>query len=397
MTSTEDPARSAEKLLGSLFGTKEFSEFVKQLDERIRSSSVEAFQEGTFERMIAALERHGAFQDETFFAKLLAEKGKWFWPRWRIERLRHLYLPIPKHASRASRALFVGLAIVLMGAAVMVVVHFTTQEPLPVMVPPDPVEKKDSPPSVAAKAPAEVHVPSDPIENKEEPPPEPVALPCGRGTEDMALITLPSGPLYVEIGEVTGKCYFATDAAREEASRGVLQADGVGDCPANGPAAFADDHPVVCVIPEEAKRYCEARGRRLPSRREWIDAVRRGSGKIMEKPVVEFVGPNETLMNLCGSECSFKGLGKRAGSDDFPRTAPVRHFVVEGAQLFDMHGNVSEITTNGDKFLACGSSWASYSADSLDPDTCDDTRMEQFHIRHQAVGFRCVKDPPAGA
>ena len=102
-----------------------------------------------------------------------------------------------------------------------------------------------------------------------------------------------------------------------------------------------DNHPVVHVSYEDAEAYCKWAGRRLPTEAEWEYAAR---------------GHQNNTTYLWGDDRS--QLSKRVNSwegefpvnntleDGFERTAPVKTYPPNGFGLFEMAGNVWELTTD---------------------------------------------------
>lgn len=113
-----------------------------------------------------------------------------------------------------------------------------------------------------------------------------------------------------------------------------------------------DDHPVNCVDHEQAARYCDFVGKRLPTEREWEHAARGDDGRRYpwgDEP------PSATRLNACGSECQLwsQRHGRAwpamyAGDDGYPLTAPVGSFHGDrSAQgVLDLGGNVREWTAS---------------------------------------------------
>jgi hypothetical protein len=134
-----------------------------------------------------------------------------------------------------------------------------------------------------------------------------------------------------------------------------------------------DMHPVNCISRDDAKRFCESRGKhRLPSAREWRWAAR--GGRADKKPYPW--GPEPPNCNLA----VFKGCTQSS-------TAPVgtrlkKSYSVD--KLKDMAGNVAEWTRDGDG-VALGGSWFS----TKNQLTIDQT--QDYLGAPRDVGFRCIK------
>lgn len=121
-------------------------------------------------------------------------------------------------------------------------------------------------------------------------------------------------------------------------------------CNINDPTAHAN-HPINCVNWEQARKFCEAIGGRLPTEAEWEFAARASDGRTYpwgDDP------PNAQLLNACGKECVAwmkknpdpdQPIAAMYQEDDgWPATAPVGSFPkgksVWGIQ--DIAGNVWE-------------------------------------------------------
>ena len=102
-----------------------------------------------------------------------------------------------------------------------------------------------------------------------------------------------------------------------------------------------DDYPVVHISFEDAQAYCKWAGRRLPTEAEWEYAAR---------------GNNKNTTYLWGDDVT--ELSKQANTwegefpvtntlaDGFERTAPVKSYPPNSLGLYDMAGNVWEITSD---------------------------------------------------
>ncbi|MCC6552620.1 MAG: SUMF1/EgtB/PvdO family nonheme iron enzyme [Polyangiaceae bacterium] len=177
-------------------------------------------------------------------------------------------------------------------------------------------------------------------------------------------------------------------------------------------AAGAQDHPQNCVDWYQAKAYCAASGKRLPTEAEWELAAR---GKDRRTYPWGDVPPSGERVNACGAECSemLTARLEKAGKGPWPRmfdeddaapsTAPAgRH--PQGATpqgVLDMAGNVWEWTD---------SHYCPYGKED-----CDDSRrvlrgggwdpVESQYVRaaHRrpsaatargwSIGFRCARAP----
>ncbi|MBM3226857.1 MAG: formylglycine-generating enzyme family protein, partial [Candidatus Tectomicrobia bacterium] len=97
-----------------------------------------------------------------------------------------------------------------------------------------------------------------------------------------------------------------------------------------------DAKPVVCVDWQQAKTYCEFRGKRLPTEAEWEKAAT-GPERYTWAFGDRFDG---TKVNYCDKNCQF--VGDRQYDDGYATTAPVGSYPANGYGLYDMSGNVWE-------------------------------------------------------
>jgi formylglycine-generating enzyme required for sulfatase activity len=90
-----------------------------------------------------------------------------------------------------------------------------------------------------------------------------------------------------------------------------------------------EDHPVVSVLWDEARSFCEWTGGRLPTEAEWEYAAR-GGGSNFRYPWGNVLSRDHA--NYRGAE----------GRDRWKKTSPVASFDPNALGLYDMAGNASE-------------------------------------------------------
>lgn len=183
----------------------------------------------------------------------------------------------------------------------------------------------------------------------------------------------------------------------------------------NGTREDRLDHPANCVTWEQARRYCDFRGGRLPTEAEW-ERASRGTGRRLYPWGNE--PPTAQRANGCGDECRelpVWGRGRVRGlyrnDDGWPATAPVsshrRGGTPEG--VANLAGNVWEWTADfygaysrdsatdpsgprsGEFRVARGGAWNTRDAAWMRAAARNRVRPGD---RSSDLGFRCVAPPP---
>lgn len=148
------------------------------------------------------------------------------------------------------------------------------------------------------------------------------------------------------------------------------------------PPAGRGDHPVTGVTWREARAFCIAGGKRLPTMFEWEKGARDGAvskkGVVMPWGYTAATGATERRAN-------FNGTG----------TMPVNAhpFGLSAYGAYDMAGNVKEWIANpvGTSRAATGGSWQDPAYVYTQVGVYDDT------VASPAIGFRCARDLIPGA
>ncbi|MFT3768183.1 MAG: SUMF1/EgtB/PvdO family nonheme iron enzyme [Minicystis sp.] len=217
----------------------------------------------------------------------------------------------------------------------------------------------------------------------------------------------------LDLTEVTVKAYTACASCE----RPSLTVDFEGLTPngrsfesqfCNGPDAA--DHPINCIDWHQAKAYCAAQDKRLPTEAEWELAAR---GKEARTYPWGQAPPSGERLNACGAECSRMLTERREkvgkgpwpamyGDDDSaPATAPVgrRPAGATPAGVLDLAGNVWEWTESPYCPYGkddCGDSRRVLRGGGWDTTESQDVRAARRYpsaptARGRSIGFRCAK------
>jgi len=224
-------------------------------------------------------------------------------------------------------------------------------------------------------------------------------------------------PFCLDATEVTvaayGSCKSCSPAAKTVYWEGItprVQSFWGKFC--NGNRDDRQDHPVNCVDWHQAKAFCTAQGRRLPSEPEWEFAARGNDGRDFpwgDEP------PSGERLNGCGTECAtlLSQLLSEAGKgnwnamhqddDGFAATAPVGQFPQGAAPagLMDLAGNVWEWTAAPYCLYDrpdCGESRRVLRGGAWNTPDGSDVRVARRHPgppegRSHIIGFRCAWPP----
>ncbi|WP_147677102.1 formylglycine-generating enzyme family protein [Algibacter pacificus] len=102
-----------------------------------------------------------------------------------------------------------------------------------------------------------------------------------------------------------------------------------------------DNHPVVHVCYEDAQAYCAWAGRRLPTEAEWEFAARGN-----QENTTYFWGDDRSVLSKQANSWEGEFPVNNTLEDGFERTAPVKSYPSNNFGLYDMAGNVWEMTSD---------------------------------------------------
>ena len=112
----------------------------------------------------------------------------------------------------------------------------------------------------------------------------------------------------------------------------------------NGPESDIigkENHPVVHMTYTDAQAYCKWAGRRLPTEAEWEYAARGG-----KENTIFFWGDTHDVLFQNANSWEGEFPVNNTLEDGFERTAPVKSYPPNAFGLYDMAGNVWEMTSD---------------------------------------------------
>ncbi|MCL4158271.1 UNVERIFIED_CONTAM: hypothetical protein GTU68_011549, partial [Idotea baltica] len=112
----------------------------------------------------------------------------------------------------------------------------------------------------------------------------------------------------------------------------------------NGPESNLEgkeNHPVVHVCFEDALAYCKWAGRRLPTEAEWEYAARGN-----QNSTIYLWGDDRSQLSTRANSWEGEFPVNNTLEDGYERTAPVKTYPSNGFGLYEMAGNVWELTAD---------------------------------------------------
>jgi formylglycine-generating enzyme required for sulfatase activity len=168
---------------------------------------------------------------------------------------------------------------------------------------------------------------------------------CGLNEKPIHIVEI--DPYFLDIHEVTVEEYWECVDAGICHEPEWQSLDGNVNIPANNKESGLSNHPVNYVNWHDAAKYCQWKGRRLPTEAEFEFALRGGHEGFTfpwgeELPIPYKAG--NYMDNSCLEKYPFKPDESRDVhyNDGFPATSPVCSFEKNPYGLCDISGNVSE-------------------------------------------------------
>lgn len=271
---------------------------------------------------------------------------------------------------------------------------------IPLVNSPIPATDTQTAPPVPGNTPLPTYTPELPTNT---PTPQSMTAPDGA-----PMVLVPAGPFEMgsnqgeddaqPVHEVTLAAFYIDQYEVTNALyRSCVEAGGCEQpaCPERYEAETRKNHPVVCVSWDQAQKYCEWRGGRLPTEAEWEKAARGTEGR--EYPWGDKL-PDGTLSNFY---------------NDIGDTTPVGSYPdgVSPYGAYDMAGNVLEWVAdwydekyyssspaenppgppNGELKALRGGSWPMYRFIYARASSRYSHRPD---FQHDSIGFRCVAVAP---
>jgi len=210
--------------------------------------------------------------------------------------------------------------------------------------------------------------------------PWPMVLSALRADNVNEMVYVSDFRFYIDRYEVTNGHYaeFVSASGHRAPDSADYGKDSWNTWSGSRPPSGNEDHPVVGVSWDDAKRYCEWAGKRLPTEEEWQQACQGKDGRTYP----------------WGSSFGSGNANIEGSGDGYAKTAPVGSFS-GGASPYgamDMSGNVWEWTSslyqNGKDYRVLrGGSWYYVAEDAR----CEGRSYNVPVVRNHLYGFRCAR------